>query len=245
MIKRWVVLLIFVLRLLPGVSQEIKYKSWAEMEQEETRSLREMRNKLTLGANFGRWQMLPWARTASDGILDISDYHRMLNFNMGYNFRENTAITWSLGMLFIPREKKIDSLSWTPGSGLGGIRAKAHGKGGIVIPFTIAMRRSFLTGLTRPYISGGLGFTYMFIGEGSARVAGGDHEKDIRKESRVTPSWTIATGVQHRMGRAVRLNLGIDLYGSAPLNPIIGSIKQFSGWYLSAGLQFILNPGKK
>lgn len=243
--KLWFLLLVFTSCQVCGFSQETHYKSWDEIEQEEIQFLKVMKNKLTLGVGFGRWQMFSHVRADSTGILDISDYHRMLNLNMGYNFRENTAITWSLGMLFIPKEKKIDSLSWTPGSGLGGVRAKAHGKGGVVIPFTLGIRRSFLKGLTRPYVSGGLGFTYMFIGEGSASVVGGDRDKDIRKESRITPSWKIAAGVQHRMGRVITLNLGLDIYGSAPLRSELGSIKQFSGWYLSGGLQFILNPGKR
>lgn len=243
--KRSLILLVLALNVCYGQAQENLTKSWSEIQQEEAVFLKEMKNKLTLGVGFGRWQTFANARADSTGILDISDYHRMLNLNMGYNFRENTAITWSLGMLFIPKEKKIDSLSWTPGSGLGGIRAKAHGSGGVVIPFTLGVRHSFLTGLTRPYVAGGLGITYMYIGEGSAKVIGGDRDKDIRKESRITPSWNIAAGVQHRMGRVVRLNLGLDIYGSAPLRSEIGSIRQFSGWYLSGGLQFILNPGKR
>lgn len=243
--KLSLILLGFVLNIFYGQAQETFTKSWSEVQQEEAVFLKEMKNKLTLGVGFGRWQTFPNAMADSAGILDIGDYHRMLDLNMGYNFRENTAITWSLGMLFIPKEKKIDSLSWTPGSGLGGIRAKAHGSGGVMIPFTLGVRHSFLTGLTRPYVAGGLGFTYMYIGEGSAKVIGGDRDKDIRKESRITPSWNIATGLQHRMGRVVILNLGLDIYGSALFRSEIGSIKQFSGWYLSGGLQFILNPGKR
>lgn len=245
MVKKSFLLLVLAVNLIIGQAQETSTKSWSEIQQEEVVLLKEMKNKLTLGVGFGRWQIFPHALADSTGMLDISDYHRMLNLNMGYNFHENTAITWSLGMLIIPKEKKIDSLSWTPGSGLGGIRAKAHGSGGVVIPFTLGVRHSFLTGLTRPYVAGGLGFTYMYIGEGSASVVGGDRDKDIRKESRITPSWNITAGVQHRMGRVVTLSLGLDIYGSARLRSEIGSIKQFSGWYLSGGLQFILNPGKR
>lgn len=245
MVKKSFLLLAFAVNFYIGKAQETSTKSWSEIQQEEAVFLKEMKNKLTLGVGFGRWQMFSHVRADSTGILDISDYHRMLNLNMGYNFRENIAITWSLSMLIIPKEKKIDSLSWTPGSGLGGIRAKAHGKGGIAIPFNLGVQRCFLTGLTRPYVAGGLGFTYMYIGEGSANVVGGDRDKDIRKESRITPSWNIAAGVQHRMGRVVTLNLGLDIYGSAPLRSEIGSIRQFAGWYLSGGLQFILNPGKR
>ncbi|NJO69878.1 MAG: hypothetical protein HC830_11885 [Bacteroidetes bacterium] len=245
MVKKSFLLLAFAVNSYIGQAQETSTKSWSEIHQEEVVILKELKSKLTLGVGFGRWQMFSHARADSTGLLDISDYHRMLNLNMGYYIRENTAITWSLSMLIIPKEKKIDSLSWTPGTGLGGIRAKAHGKGGIAIPLNLGVRRSFLTGFTRPYISGGLGLTYMYIGEGSAIVIGGDRDKDIHKESRIIPSWNIAAGVQHRIGRAVRLNLGLDIYGSAPLSSEIGSIKQFSGWYLSGGLQFILNPGKR
>lgn len=243
--KVWVILMVFILCQVYGFSQEIQYKSWDEITQEETEFLKIMKDKLTLGIGYGRWQLFPHARADSTGILDIGDYHRMLNINMGYNFWENTSITWTLGVLIIPKEKKIDSLSWTPGSGIGGIRAQAHGKGGVLIPFTLGVRRSFLSRLTRPYVAGGLGFTYMLIGEGSAKVVGRERDKDIREISNISPTWNIAAGVQHRMGRVVLLNLGLNVYGSAPLGSEIGSITQFSGWYLSGGLQFILNPGKR
>jgi len=204
-----------------------------------------LKNTFAFSLHYGRVQMFPTAISSNSSMVKISDYHKQWSLTFEYYPWENTAFQVTTGLQYIPKEKKIDSLSWTPDTGLGGIRAGAHGKGGAVIPVNLAIKKSFFHGLTRPYISGGLGFLYIIIGEGTATVDEGEKNKNISRQSQVTFSWKVGTGVQHRMGKVVRLDLGLDFFGSPRLSLVIGSMDHLSGWYLSAGLNFILNPNRK
>lgn len=236
--------------LLAGVfckaySQPDHYKTNEEEEREFLENLKILKNTLSFGLHYGRVQMFSSAVSDSSGMVRMSDYHNQWNLALEYYPSENIAYQLSIGLQYIPKEKIIDSLSWTPGSGLGGIKASAHGKGGAVIPVALAIKKSFLHALTRPYISAALGFSYILVGEGTASVADQKKNKTISKQSQITLTWKLGMGLQQRMGKVVRIDVGLDFFGSPRLSPVIGSMDHISGWYLSAGLNFILNPNRK
>lgn len=236
---RVIVIGLLAIVFYPAYSQDYQFKPTDELEKERMEKLKILKNTLAFGLHYGRVQMFPSA------ISSNSNYHKQWGLIFEYYSWENMAFQVSTGLQYIPKEKRIDSLSWTPGAGLGGIRAGPHGKGGAVIPVNLGIKKSLFHGLTRPYISGGLGFTYIIVGEGTATVDEGEKNKNINRQSQVTISWKIGTGVQHRMGKVVRLDFGLDFFGSPLLSPVIGSMDHLSGWYLSAGLNFILNPNRK
>ncbi len=242
---RLLIMSLLAIVFYPAYSQDDKFKTHEELDREFTENLKALKHSFSFSLHYGRAQMFSSAVSDSISLVNISNYHKQWNLTFEYYPWENTAFQFSSGLQYIPKEKRIDSLSWTPGAGLGGIRAKAHGKGGAVIPVSLGIKKSFLHGLTRPYFSGGLGLSYITVGVGTASVIDGHTNKDINRQSQVTFSWKVGTGIQHRMGKVVRLNLGVDFFGSPRLSPVIGSMDRLSGWYLSAGLNFILNPDRK
>lgn len=104
-------------------------------------------------------------------VLDLSDYHKRFSFVFIRKLKNNFAAEFDLGVQIIPKEKSIDSISWTPGEGFGGIRGSAKGKGGVIIPITAGIRKYFRAGPVSPYLRCGPGLLFMKVGAERLRGA--------------------------------------------------------------------------
>jgi len=221
-------------------AQQSPYKTKAEREYEK---LKILNHKIAFGFHYGYFELFPFAKV--DDItsnININDYHNMYNLEVEYYLYESVAAQISVGLILIPQQQNIDSIIITPGSGLGGIQAKGSGKGGAVLPVTFGIKKTFLDGLIRPYVSLLSGLTIIKIGKGTGSGSINGIEKDIDYESKLVFNYQIGTGIQYRLGKVVRFDFGLNYYGSPTFTPPIGGINAYQGLYVFVGLNFILNP---
>ncbi|HAF29951.1 MAG TPA: hypothetical protein DCG75_12995 [Bacteroidales bacterium] len=230
----------------PISAQETHYKTQAEIEKEKLEKFKIIKNSIAFSLDYGYFGLFHNAK-ANDNItnIDISDYHSMFNLTFEYYPYENLAAQLSVGLIYISQEQTIDSINYRPGYGLNGIYAEGSGKGGAILPVTLGIKKTFLKGLVRPYVSLLSGFTYIKIGSGTGSGGINDIEKNIDYYSTLKFTYQFCSGVQIKTGKVVRLDFGLHIYGTPNISPSIGGIDSYSGWYLFGGMNFILNPNRK
>lgn len=225
------------------VAQENYYKTKTEIEKEYQEKLKILNHKLAISLQYGHFELLQFAKADDNTTdIDISNYHNMFNLVLEYYLYERLTAQLSIGLILIPQEQKIDSVTFKPGSGLGGIQAKGSGKGGALLPITFGAKATFLEGLFRPYISILSGFTFIKVGMGAGSGSIYGIEKNIDYRSKFLFSFQLGSGFQLRVGKVVRLDLGVNYYGSSKFTPSIGGINSYYGLYFFGGMNFILNP---
>jgi hypothetical protein len=203
------------------------------------------KNNIVIGIQYGHFGIFPMAKTNDNTTnLKISDYHKMLNLVTEYYPFEEIAAQFSIGLMLITKEQTIDSIIFTPGSGPGGIQAKGSGKGGAVLPVTFGIKKTFLKGGARPYVSLLSGFTYIKVGTGSGSGSIYGVEENVDYQSAFIFCYQLGTGIQLKTGKSVRFDVGINFYGSPRIIPSIGGINYYQGFYVFGGMNFILNPKK-
>lgn len=223
-------------------AQETLFKTQAEKEKEEMEKLKILHHRVAFSLHYGNFELFQFAKvTDNTSNIDISDYHKMLNLDVEYYPFEKVAAQFSIGLISIPKTQTVDSIMFTPGSG---IRAKGSGKGGALLPVTVGIKKTFLNGLARPYVSLQSGFTFIKIGCGTGTGSINGIEKNVDYQSQYTFCYQLGTGIQLRAGKVVRLDLGLNYYGTPGFSSSIGGINSFQGFYVFGGLNFILNPGK-
>jgi len=226
----------------PISAQETHYKTQAEIEREDIEKLKILRHSVAFSLHYGHFNMFPFAK-ASDNTsnIDISDYHKMFNLTVEYYPYEKVAALFSAGLITIPKEQTIDSIIFTPGSG---IHANGSGKGGAILPVTFGVKKTFLNGLARPYVSLSSGFTFIKIGTGTGTGSINGIEKNIDYQSQLTFCYQLGTGIQLRVGKVVRFDFGVNYNGSPKFPSSVGGIDSYQGLYVFGGMNFILNPNK-
>lgn len=223
-----------------AAAQETPFKT---KEEKELEKLKTLSKSYTISLQFGHFGLFPYAKTGeiTSGI-NISEHNKLFNITGEYYFDENLAAQLSVGLNVIPQEQKIDSISFDPENGLEGIKADGSGNGGAIVPVTLGVKKTFLHGLFRPYVSLNTGLTIIKIGAGTGTGSIYGIEKDIDYESKLIFTYQLGTGFQYRLGKIVRIDIGLDFYGSPKISPSIGGINSYSGLYIFGGLNFILNP---
>ncbi len=227
------------------MAQEIHYKTQAELEMEKLEKLKTLRNSFAISLHYGYFELLPFAKASENTTnIDISDYHSMFNIEVEYYPYEKVAGLFSIGLIAIPPVQSIDDISFEPGSGLGGIKVEGSGQGGAILPVTFGVKKTFLNGLARPYVSLSSGVTFIKIGTGTGTGSINGIEKNIDYQSQLTFCYQLGTGVQLRAGKVIRFDFGINYYGSPKFSTSIGGMESFQGLYVFGGMNIILNPGK-
>jgi hypothetical protein len=232
----------FAFASLQVYSQEIEVKTLAEIKKDDLEKLKTVRNSMAFSLQYGHFELFPFAKTNgnSNNTIKIEDYHKLFNLLGEYYPYEHIAAQLSVGLMVIPIEKKIDGIS----SGLNGIQVNGSGKGGVILPVTLGVKRTFLDGLARPYVSVLSGFSFIKLGSGTGSGSINGIEKNINYQSEFKFCWQLGSGIQYRMGKVVRLDVGLNFYGTPDFSSSIGCISSYSGWCLWGGLNFILNPIK-
>jgi len=185
-------------------AQETPFKTKAEKELEKLKTLNK---SFTLSLQYGHYGLSQFAK-ADDNIsgININDYHGKFNLLLEYYPYEEIAAQLSIGLIIIPQVQNIDSITFDEEEG---IRAKGSGKGGAIIPVTIGIKKTFLDGLVRPYVSLLAGFTIIKLGTGTGTGSINGIEKDIDYESAQIFSYQLGTGFQYRLGKVVRIDVGL------------------------------------
>ena len=147
----------------------------------------------------------------------------------------------SVGLNIIPKTQTINSITFTPVSG---IHANGSGKGGAILPVTFGVKKTFLDGLARPYVSLSSGFTFIKIGTGTGTGSINGIEKNIDYQSQLTFCYQLGTGIQLRVSKVVRFDFGVNYNGSPKFSSSIGGIDSYQGLCVFGGMNFILNPKK-
>lgn len=219
-------------------AQGTHFKTRAEIEKEELDKMRILKNTFAFSLHYGHFELFPFSKTnVSETNLKIDDYHKQFNVLVEYYPFEKIATLISIGLLVIPKTKEINSIT----SGENGIQISGSGKGGAILPVTLGMKKTFLNGLARPYISLLSGFTFIKIGTGTGTGSINGIEKNIDYQSKLTFCYQLGSGIQLRTGRVVRFDFGVNYYGSPKFSSPIGGINSFQGLYFFGGMNFILN----
>jgi hypothetical protein len=230
----------FVFSSLQAFSQEFHFKTKEEIEKERLDKLKILKNSLAFSLHYGHFSLFPFAKTNdnTNNAVKIGDYHKLFTLLVEYYPYEHVAAQLTIGLNAIPKEKGINSIS----SGPNGIQVNGSGKGGAILPVTLGVKKTFLKGLTRPYISATSGFTFIKVGSGTGTGTINGIDKDIDIQSEFKFCWQLGTGVQLRAGKVVRFDFGVNYYGTPNISPSIGGINSYSGWNIFGGMNFILNP---
>ena len=167
----------FAFASLQVYSQEIEVKTLAEIKKDDLEKLKTVRNSMAFSLQYGHFELFPFAKTNgnSNNTIKIEDYHKLFNLLGEYYPYEHIAAQLSVGLMVIPIEKKIDGIS----SGLNGIQVNGSGKGGVILPVTLGVKRTFLDGLARPYVSVLSGFSFIKLGSGTGSGSINGIEKNI------------------------------------------------------------------
>jgi hypothetical protein len=206
----------------------------------------DLKNKWIIGANIGHSALFSFSSAnPANSSINISDYHKRYGLVVSYYPWSKTAVELGLGLILIPEEKSIDSISWTQGEGLHGIRVSGKGGGGAGMPITAGIRKVFLNGPIQPYCCLAAGMAMMKIGSGTGTGSIDDGiTQDINMQTNHTFYFETGLGVQLRLGRVVSFDIGMNGYGTPIMSTPIGNCRSYSGWYISAGGSFTLNPRK-
>ncbi len=229
----------------PLSAQERHYRTQAEIEKEDLEKLKILRHSLAFSLHYGHFELFSFAK-ANDNTtnIEINDYHKMFDLTVEYYPDEKVAAMLTVGLNIIPKTQTVDSITITPGSGLGGINAKGSGKGGAVLSVMFGVKKTFLNGLVRPYVSLSSGFTFIKIGTGSGTGSINGIEKNVDYQSQLTFCYQLGTGIQLRVSKVVRFDFGVNYNGSPKFSSSIGGIDSYQGLYVFGGMNFILNPKK-
>ncbi|MCZ8215216.1 MAG: hypothetical protein O9262_03205, partial [Cyclobacteriaceae bacterium] len=154
------------------------YPSLTDNTQQEEPLFKSYKKQTTLSLQAGRWQQSQRSRTRFDSLTmtDLSTYHFMFGIQLAYHVSERWSAYAESHFMIIPREKKINSISWGGGQG---VQVSASGKGGLVIPYGMGVRYTFSHLGWRPFLAGTLGGTYLYIGGGTASGGTGGIRKII------------------------------------------------------------------
>jgi hypothetical protein len=197
-------------------------------------------NHTTLAFHLGRWQQAKSARTDFDTqtMTDLSQYHFQFGLEVGYYFTERWSAFLNSDFMIIPKERKVNSISWGGGQG---VNVRASGKGGIVIPYGMGIRYTIPRGNFRPFFSALLGSTFLFVGGGKASGGSGGVTKDIVKRKVSVFRAALGTGFDLCLSQTVSLQFTAQYAFSPKISPPLGSVNRFQGLSIMAGLLFILN----
>lgn len=201
--------------------------------------------KRSLSFSYSHITLFPsGSANTTNPVLDLSDYHKKFGFTFIRKLKNNFAAEFGLGVQIIPKKKSIDSISWTPGEGLGGIRGSAKGKGGVIIPITGGIRKYFRAGPLSPYVRCAPGLLFMKIGAGKASGGKGEINKEVDIQTKLSPYIETGTGVQLTMSRSTRFDIGFNGFFTPRFSSPIGNYMSYSGWNITVGLNFILKNRK-
>jgi hypothetical protein len=220
-------------------AQNWKFESEEEIEMKELAKLKVVNKSFAFSLQYGYFDLLNNSVISnSESFLQVDDHHGMFNFIFEYYAYENLAFQFKPGFLIIPKEQNINSISFNEN----GIEASGSGKGGIIFPVTFGAKKTFLNRLVRPYISASAGIVHINIGSGemSGSILNPETKKDMYKEFSFL--WNVGTGIQWRLGKVVRFDLGVNYYGTPNFKENIADIQSFSGMQFFGGMNFILNP---
>jgi hypothetical protein len=208
-------------------------KTLTEIRNDELVEMKTLKNSFAIGLQCGYFGLFSFAKANEySSNVRIGDYHNQCNLNIEYYPSEKSAVLLTVGLFLISKETNIDNISWTDGAGIGGIEVQGSGKGGAVIPVTLRIKRTLSGGLVRPYVSLSSGFTYIKIGSGTGSGSIYGVDKNIDYQSAFKFCWLLGSGIQMRMGKVVRLDCGLNYYGTPHISPTIGGINSYSGLYL-------------
>jgi len=205
----------------------------------------DLKNKWIIGINLGSSNLFPFSSASpANSSINISDYHRRYGLVVSYYPLSKVSVELGLGLLLIPEEKSIDSIFWTPGEGLHGIRASGKGGGGAIVPITAGIRKVFFNGPIQPYCRLASGMVIMKIGSGTGSGSIDGITQEIDMQTNLSFYFETGLGVQLRLGRVFSFDIGMNGFGTPIMSSPIGNCRSYSGWYLSAGGSFTLNPRK-
>ncbi len=196
-------------------------------------------DRTTLSFHIGRWDQSRRSRKGPDTVTltDLGEYHFMFGFAAGYYFNKHWSFFIGSDFLIIPKERTINGISWGGGQG---VRVNVSGKGGIVVPYGIGLRYSFPRRVVMPFLSAGIGSTFMFIGGGSASGGPGNINKSIVKRKENLLRYSADTGCDIRLSPNTFFQLKAGYTFSSIIEPELASVDRFEGLSFSIGLLFIL-----
>jgi hypothetical protein len=229
----------------PGRKQKATVGMMASMtydtEHKRLDSARLWRRHASLLLHLGRWQQASGSRTDFDTqtLTDLANYHFMFGLKVGYAFTAKWSAFVEGDFLIIPKERKINNLSWGGGQG---IRVNASGKGGVVIPYGAGVLYTIPVRRIRPFVSVSVGSTFLYIGGGTASGGPGSIDKTIYKRKESILRYAVATGVDLPVSRVTSVQLSAQYTFSPEIEPPLASVDRFQGLNLFFGLLF--NLGK-
>lgn len=193
----------------------------------------------TLNFHIARWQQSSASRTEFDSVTmtDLSQYHFMFGFQYAYHFTERLSAHVETDFMIIPKEREINGISWGGGQG---VKVTARGNGGIIVPYGVGMRYSIPREKFRPFLSGSIGGTFMFVGGGTAIGGTGGINKMINKRKKNVLRYSFGPGFYWRIAKAVSLQVLVQYTSSSNMEPAIASVKRFEGLSFQSGLLFLL-----
>lgn len=205
----------------------------------------DLKNKWIIGANIGHSNLFSFSSAnPANSSINISDYHKRYGLVVSYYPWSKIAVELGLGLILIPEEKSIDSISWIPGDGLHGIRVTGKGGGGAILPVTVGIRKVFLNGPIQPYLRLSSGLSVMKIGTGTGSGSIDGITQEIDMQTSLNFYFETGMGLQLRLGRVISFDVGMNGFGTPTISTPIGNCRSYSGWYISAGGSFTLNPRK-
>jgi hypothetical protein len=228
----------------PGRKQPVAEGTLSSMEAAEQKRLDSAgrwRRHAMLLVHLGRWQQAAGSRTDFDTktLTDLAKYHFMFGLMVGYSFTEKWSAFVEGDFLIIPKERTINNVS---GGGGQSIKVNASGKGGVVIPYGAGIRYTILVRSIRPFVSGSIGSTFLFIGGGTASGGPGSIDKTIYKRKESILRYASAAGVDLPVSRITSIQISAQYTFSPKIEPPLASVDRFQGFNLFFGLLF--NLGK-
>lgn len=240
-----IALLILMATCKTVTSQIYHYPTHAEMAKVENERLKIHRKSFRVSVSESYLWLFPPAidEVHTDGF-DAGYYHHMPALQLGYYPTEHLEIVFLVAPLLIPKEQTIDSIQVEPGSGLSGINVSGSGRGGLAMPVTLGLKKTFTDGLVRPFISLQAGFTWFYAGAGAGSGSIGSISSEITYQKKMSFTALINPGIQVKIGHVVGLETGLRLYASPAMQAPAGGMHALSGLSIYGSLSFTLNPGR-
>lgn len=194
----------------------------------------------TLAFHLGRWQQAKSSHVSFDSLTltDLAEYHFLFGLEVSYHFTERWSVFAMGDFIIIPKKREITSIAWGGGYG---VKVKASGEGGIVIPYGLGARYTISRENFRPFVYASVGATFLHIGGGQATGGSGGINRKIEERKESVFRYGSGIGFDLRASSMTSMQLTAHYTFSSKIEPSLASVDRFQGASFLAGLLFILN----
>lgn len=206
--------------------------------QKETKKYFSMKNRFTIGVNYGQWYFAGSSKIVdNETIIIFPGNSGVLKFYISYWFLKHFSLKLNLNYFSVkdvPPRPDIGSI-------LDGEDINIEGSGAGMIPLSLNLQYSFFNKKFRPYVLAGAGIVAAQSQHTkvTGNISNGINREDFEQKEKAY-FCQLGSGISYCPDKYVKYNLNINYSLSADFNEPIAGMKNCRGFDFSAGIELII-----